>query len=139
MSYDGIRSALESALELFAQGQTPTLKVKYENVPALEELGADESHIAGLLLPEKPTPATIGINSVDRLNGIFKVDVLTLRDQGSKDALEIVDALGAHFSRGKSFTAGVTVVTVERTWPAAAESRGSYRVTPVNVSWFSFE
>lgn len=131
IAYDDIRAALDSRLAAFQSAN-----VAWEN--ARFEPAEGTGYLRPFLLPAEPRQASVGASGLDRISGIYQIDVCEPKDQGLGPHLRKVDQVIAQFSRGLSLTSNGATVTILRSWPGPSLDRDSFYCVPVSVSWYSY-
>lgn len=131
IAYDEARAALDSQLAAYQ-----ATNVAWENTKFEPQEGV--GYLRAFLLPAEPEQATIGVNGLDRVTGIYQIDVCEPKDGGNGALLRKVDAILAQFARGTSVTSNGVTLTIQRSWPGPAIARDSFYVIPVSVSWYSY-
>lgn len=131
ISYDDARAALDSRLSAYQADN-----VAWEN--ARFEPAEGTGYLRPFLLPAEPRQATVGASGIDRVAGLYQIDVCEPKDGGLGPAMRKVDEVIAQFSRGLSLTSNGVTLTIERSWPGPALARDSFYVVPVTVSWYSY-
>ena len=134
MSYDAIRAALETQLNAFAVAQE--LPVAFENGDYRPSEG--EEFLQTFLLVGQPSAESIGTNGVERLNGLYQININSHRNVGSGVAFRRADEIAAEFPAGAELAHDGVTVSVARSWPSPAILRGDWFVVPVSVSWFAY-
>lgn len=131
INYDDIRATLDSHLAALQ-----TDNVAWENSEYVPTEGV--GYLRPFLLPMQPAQATVGTNGVDRIAGIYQVDVCEPKDQGSGGVLRKVDSIIAQFARGSDISSNGVTLTVQRSWPGPALSRDAFYVVPVSIYWYTY-
>lgn len=131
IDYDKVRAALDARLDDFQSDN-----VAWENTIYKPREGI--GFLRTFLLPAEPRQATVGTNGVDRVAGIYQVDVCEPKDDGNGAILRKVDLVVAQFARGLNLTSGAVTLTIVRSWPGPAFNRDSFYCIPVSVSWYSY-
>lgn len=131
IDYDLARAALDQQLENYQADD-----VAWENTIYKPQEGI--GYLRPFMLPAEPKQATVGTSGVDRVAGIYQIDVSEPKDDGLGPVYRKVDEVIAEFSRGLNLTNGAVTLTISRSWPGPAFSRDSFYVVPVSVSWYSY-
>lgn len=131
IAYDDARAALDSQLAAYQ-----ATNVAWENTKFEPKEG--EGYLRAFMLPAEPEQATIGASGLDRVAGIYQIDVCEPKDGGNGALLRKVDAILAQFARGTSVTSNGVTLTIQRSWPGPAIARDSFYVIPVSVSWYTY-
>lgn len=131
INYDEARAALDTQLSAYQN-----TNVAWENTTFEPEEGV--GYLRSFLLPAEPAAATIGVSGLDRVAGIYQVDVCEPKDGGNGALLRKVDEVIAQFARGSSVTSNGVTLTILRSWPGPAIARDSFYVVPVSVSWYTY-
>lgn len=131
IDYDKARAALDAQLEAYQSVDVAWENTKYTPVEGV-------GYLRPFLLPAEPRAATIGTQGVDRVSGLYQVDVAMPKDEGTGALMRKVDEIISQFARGSSLTSNGVTLTIERSWPAPAIARDTFYVVPVSVSWFSY-
>lgn len=131
IDYNDARAALDERLSAYQ-----ATDVAYENTKFKPVEGV--GYLRSFLLPAEPAQATIGSTGVDRVNGIYQIDVAMPKDEGTGALLRKVDEVIAQFARGLSVTSNAVTLTIERSWPGPAIARDSFYVIPISVSWYTY-
>ena len=130
-TYDDARAALDTQLSAYQSGN-----VAWENTVFEPQEGV--GYLRPFLLPAEPVQATLGPNGLDRVAGIYQIDVCEPKDAGNGALLRKVDAVLAQFARGSSVTSNGVTLTILRSWPGPAIARDSFYVIPISVSWYTY-
>jgi len=131
INYDDARAALDSRLLAYQATNVVAENTKFTPVEG-------EGYLRSFLLPAEPTQATIGTSGIDRVSGLYQIDVAMPKDIGTGALMRKVDEVVAQFARGLSLTSNAVTLTVQRSWPGPAIARDSFYVVPVSVSWFTY-
>lgn len=131
ISYDDARAALDQQLAAYQ-----TTNVAWENTVFEPKEG--DGYLRPYLLPAEPSQATVGANGLDRVGGIYQVDVCEPKDGGNGALLRKVDEVLAQFARGSTVSSNGVVLTILRSWPGPAIARDSFYVIPVSVSFYTY-
>jgi len=131
IDYNEVRAALDGRLEAY---QATNIAWENSNFTPKEGVG----YLRPFMLPVEPKQATVGVSGLDRVSGIYQIDVAEPKDGGNGALLRKVDAVIAQFARGLSVTSNGVTVTILRSWPGPALARGSFYVIPVSVSWYTY-
>jgi len=131
INFDDVRAALDNRLLAY---QTENVAPENTKFTPIEGTG----YLQTFLLPAEPTQATIGASGIDRVAGIYQIDVAEPKDVGTGAQMRKVDEVVAQFARGLSLTSNAVTLTVQRSWPGPAITRDSFYIVPVSVSWFTY-
>jgi hypothetical protein len=131
IDYNEVRAALDARLEAYQSDN-----IAFENTKFTPEEGV--GYLRTFMLPAEPEQASVGSQGVDRVSGIYQIDVAEPKDNGNGAILRKVDAVIAQFARGLSVTSNGVTVTVLRSWPGPAIARDAFYVIPVSVSWYTY-
>jgi len=131
IDYNDARAALDARLEAYQ-----STNVAFENTKYTPKEGV--GYLRTFLLPAEPSQATVGANGLDRVAGIYQIDVAEPKDGGNGALLRKVDEVVAQFARGLSVTSNAVTLTIQRSWPGPAIARDSFYVIPVSVSWYTY-
>lgn len=131
INYDDARAALDNRLLAYQTENVVAENTKYTPVEGQE-------YLRSFLLPAEPTQATVGAQGIDRVSGLYQIDVAMPKDIGTGALMRKVDEVVAQFARGLSLTSNAVTLTVQRSWPGPAIARDSFYVVPVSVSWFTY-
>lgn len=129
--YDDARAALDTRLQAFQSEN-----VAFENTKYTPEEGV--GYLRSFLLPAEPAAATIGPNGLDRVSGIYQIDVCEPKDLGTGALMRKVDQVIAQFAKGLTVSSNGVTLTILRSWPGPAIPRDAFYVCPVSVSWYSY-
>ena len=133
MSTNAVRAILEGRLATWAAGQSPALRVAFENVPFTPASG--ETYLAAYTLPADTRSQDLKGDHRAYV-GVFQVSVVAPKGAGSGGALAIANNLNSLFPVNGRYTAsGFTVQVMS---PASAAqgipSDNSYTV-PVSFRY----
>jgi hypothetical protein len=131
IAYDDVRAALDGRLLAYQSENVASENTKYTPVEGV-------GYLQSFLLPAEPTQATVGASGIDRVSGIYQIDVAEPKDFGSGAVMRKVDAIIAQFARGLSVTSNGVTLTIQRSWPSPAITRDSFIVVPISVLWFTY-
>lgn len=131
ITYDNARAALDARLEALQ-----STDVAWENTIYKPQEGV--GYLRTFLLPAEPRQATVGTSGLDRVAGIYQIDVCEPKDAGNGPLLRKADQVVAQFTRGLNLTNGPVTLTISRSWPGPAFQRDSFYVIPVSVTWYSY-
>lgn len=131
INFDDVRAALEQRVLAYQVENYAPENTKYTPVEGV-------GYLRSFLLVSEPAQASIGSTGLDRVSGIFQIDVAEPKDVGTGALMRKVDEVVAQFARGLSLTSNAVTLTVNRSWPGPAIARDSFYVVPVSVSWYSY-
>lgn len=131
IAYDDARAALDAQLESYQ-----ATEVAWENTIYKPKEGV--GYLRPFMLTAEPRQATVGTNGVDRVAGIYQIDVSEPKDAGKGAVMRKVDEVIAQFARGLNLTSGAVTLTIMRSWPGPAFTRDGFYIVPVSVSWYSY-
>ena len=131
ISYDDARAALDTRLEAYQSTDVAWENTKYKPTEGV-------GYLQPFMLPAEPSQATIGAGGLDRVAGIYQIDVAEAKDAGQGALSRKVDEVIAQFARGLSVTSNGVTLTIRRSWPGPALTRGAFYVVPVSVSWYTY-
>lgn len=131
VSYDDIRAALDQRLAAYQSENVAFENVKYKPVEGT-------GYLRSFMLPVEPGQATVGASGIDKVEGIYQIDVAEPKDIGTGAHVRKVDAIVNQFKRGTTLTSGNATLTIRRSWPGPAIARETFYVVPVSVRWFTY-
>ena len=131
ITYDDARAALDAELALIQSDN-----VAWENTVYTPKEGV--GYLRPFLLPAEPSQATVGVNGLDRVSGIYQIDIAEPKDGGSGALLRKVDQVISQFARGSTVSSNGVTLTIQRSWPGPAIARDSFYIIPVSVSWYTY-
>lgn len=141
MTIAAIQSLLNAKLATFAAAQSPALTVAYENkdyTPATPAV----PYLRCFLLPATPQASALGLNALDRVRGIYQVDILGLPNTGWSAATAIGDKLRTHFKPGTQLVgagayAGTTVTCESVALSPAMTEDTRYKIS-VSITFYAY-
>lgn len=122
-----IRAALTTRLQSLS-GLPP---VAWENVPFERTNGV--AYIQPFVLLSEPSQAEIGAAGANRHVGIYQVSVFSPVGGGIGNALQLVDAICAHFKRGTVMPSNGIAVTATKAWFSPVITEPDWLHIPVSI------
>ena len=133
MNYTTIQKALDTQLSIVAGIPTFT----EEN--ARFKPSATTPFTRSTLLPAQTVVESIGVHGIDRVNGLYQVDLYYPADQGYTTANTMADLVIAAFPKALQLTTTDSIkVDVDVTWRLPARKVQNFYNVPVIVSWKSY-
>lgn len=140
MTEFSIKSALNSQLNNFLEAYP--IDVKYDNVKYSPTRGTD--YLEVYFLAGDKFQKTLGTPALNRVNGIYQIDINVEGATGEKKVVEIVDALDVFFKRGtkiifiddKGETVNVKILNFRISKKIVQDDPSWYSKT-MNVRWRS--
>ena len=130
MAYGSIIAALETKLVNFAVANSYDV-----SVPDIKYTPGTDPYLESFILPAETGQGGLSATSYQEYQGIYQVNVVTPKGNGTADERVIVDALLTEFS--KASTAGS--VQIQKSWASGSfEREGSWRVVPVSIRYRAY-
>lgn len=132
MTQARIRSAFESALNAWAEAQTPAIPVAWQNVKFTQPA---TRYLRAFVLPAET--ATYGIDGLSReYLGVFQVSIVLPSGQGAADGEAISEELDALFSPSTALTSGGLSVYITRPMsPSSPQQETDRFVVPCSLAY----
>ena len=124
--YNTILSALETKLSNFATAQG--YEVAWPDI----QFSPNGSYLESFILPAETGQGGLSVGSYQEFEGIYQINVVTRKGNGTADSRAMVDAVLAEFSKGSM--AGT--LQIQKSWASGSFDRDeSYFVVPVSVRY----
>lgn len=137
MSYfSEAQSALDQMAYSFATGNGFTDQVAWENRSFTPTVGTP--WMRATILPAETTQTIIGINGLNKLMGIYQVDLFYPVGVGSGTARSKSDDVITHFKRGTTATYSGVKVSIRRAWRGTALPEDDWYHIPINIEWYAY-
>lgn len=137
MSYfNEIQAALDTRAYAFATGNGFTGQVAWENAPFTPT--ANTPWMRTTLLPAETEQRILGTNGLNRIQGIYQVDLFYPTEQGSGAARDKADSVISYFKRGTTATYSATKVIILKAYRSPALIENDWYHIPINISWYSY-
>jgi hypothetical protein len=91
--------------------------------------------VRSTLLPAQTQILTLGVGGIDRLNGLFQIDVFTKTGTGFTEGNNTADAIMNAFVKGDNHTSGNVVVFIDNKWRISARTLQNFYVVPIFIQW----
>ena len=129
-------SSIQAALDARLANLIDSPPVAWDNTSFTPQAGI--LWLSPHLLPGEPGLAGLGEQGLQRLRGIYQVNLFTPAGQGTGAASQLVDRLCALFPPGLDLSQGELVITCRKSGPAPAQRQGLWRLLPLRVWWWCF-
>ena len=124
--YNTILSALETKLSDFATAQG--YDVAWPDV----KFTPTNAYLESFILPAETGQGGLAVGSYQDYEGIYQINVVTKKGNGTADSRAMVDAVLSEFSKGSM--AGT--VQIQKSWASGSFDRdNAYFVVPVSVRY----
>jgi hypothetical protein len=91
--------------------------------------------VRSTLLPAQTQILTLGVGGIDRLNGLFQIDVFTKIGTGFTEGNNTADAIMNAFVKGANHTSNNVIVTIDNKWRISSRTLQNFYVVPVFIQW----
>ena len=133
--YNTILSALETKLSSFATAQGHYIAwpdVKFPSDSDISNGYSGGPYLESFILPAETGQGGLAVGSYQDYEGIYQINVVTKKGNGTADSRAMVDAVLSEFSKGSM--AGT--VQIQKSWVSGSFDRdNAYFVVPVSVRY----
>lgn len=132
MTQARIRAALETALDTWADAQSPAITVAYQNVGFTP---TDARYIRCTLMPARVVAEDL-TGAHRRYLGVMQVDLFMPKNVGAAATEALISSLDAAFPAAARFTASwLTVLILEPVSPMSSYQDSTHFITPVSIAY----
>jgi len=137
MSYfNEVQAALDKRAYSFATGNGFTSQVAWENAPFTPT--ANTPWMRTTLLPAETEQSIIGTNGLNRIQGVYQIDLFYPANGGSGTARDKADSVISYFKRGTLATYSTTQAVVLKAYRNPAMNEEDWYHIPINIVWYSY-
>ncbi len=93
------------------------------------------AHVRETFLPATSNAASLGTTGLNRIEGIYQVDVYSLYGGGVGATETTIQLVLAAFKRGDTLTNETTTVIIERAYRTTGMREGKWYHVPITIDW----